>query len=122
MVALAGSEVIMFCPKCNKEGVEPGDTFCRHCGFSLVTLTSVPERAVGIAKKKTVTVRNLDASKGLELFGAAIVVIVALIVFAVAPLMGWLTFGGSVLPWLSGALTLVGLVMIFIGFELRSAR
>lgn len=98
----------MICPKCGKEGPESGDVFCRHCGFSLA--------------KHPVTVTNSDASKGLELFGAAIIVVVALLTFAIAPLMGWLNFVGGVLPWFSGSLTLVGVAMIFIGFRLRPAH
>jgi len=109
----------MVCPKCGKEGSEPGDAFCRHCGFSLAIPAFVPESAVGVAQKKPVTVTSPDDSKGLLLFGAAIVVMVPIFVFAVAPWMGWLNFLGSVLPWFAGALTMVGLVVMFIGFELR---
>jgi len=99
----------MICPKCGQEGIEPGDAFCRHCAFSL-------------AEKKPIPAANLDASKGLELFGATMILIVLLFIFAVAPWMGWIEFVSSALPWFSGAITLVGLVMIFIGFGLRRAH
>ncbi|MGA8185201.1 MAG: zinc ribbon domain-containing protein [Terriglobia bacterium] len=109
----------MVCPKCGKEGAEPGDVFCPHCGFSLATPTSVPERAVGLAQKKPGTVTNSDASKGLQLFGTAIFVVAALLAPAVALWVGLPNFGASVLPWLFGAIMVVGLVMIFIGYKLR---
>lgn len=112
----------MICPKCGKEGLESGDAYCRHCGFSLATSTSAPERAVGVAHKEPVTVKNSDAGKGLQFLGGAIFVVAALLAPAVAVWMGLPNFGASVLPWLSGAIMVVGLVMIFIGFKLRHAH
>jgi len=112
----------MVCPKCGKEGIEPGDAFCRHCGFSLATLTSVPERAAGVAEKKAVEEASSDASKGLLFFGAAMFLITGLIALVVGYAMGLPNFAGSVLPWLAGGLMLVGLVMAFIGFGLRRAH
>jgi ribosomal protein L37E len=111
----------MICSRCGKEGIEPGDAFCRHCGFSVATQTSTPEGAA-VAEKKRFMVRNRDASKGLELFGVAIFAVVSILVLVVASSIGWPTFGGSVLPWLAGAVMLVGLAMIFIGLELHHAR
>jgi hypothetical protein len=112
----------MVCPKCGKEGVEPDDAFCRRCGFSLATSPSVPARAVGVTAGKPVTATNSDAGKGLQLFGGAIFVVAALFTPAIAIWVGLPSFGGSVLPWLSGALMAVGLVMIFIGSKLRHAH
>jgi len=112
----------MVCPKCGKEGTEPGDDFCRHCGFSLATPSLVPESAVGVAGKKSVTVTNSDGGSGLLIFGAAILVMVPLFILAVAPWMGWLNFVASVLPFAAAAVTLVGLVLLFIGFGLRHAH
>lgn len=112
----------MVCPNCGKQNVEPADAFCRHCGSSLATSASAPKSAPGVTEKKSVTATDSDPGKGLLLLGAAIVLLVPLFVFAVAPWMGWLDFLGSVLPWFSGALTLVGLVVMFIGFELRRAH
>jgi hypothetical protein len=109
IVEFAEKEAIMICPKCSKEGIETGDLFCRHCGLSLATPGSV-------------TATDSDPGKGLQLFGAAIIIIVALFAFAVAPLMGWLNFVASALPWFSGALTLVGFAMILIGFGLSHAH
>ena len=98
----------MICPKCGMEGIEAGDTFCRHCGGSVSTPRSMPASAEA----------NSDASKGLELVGAAIVLMVVLLTFAVGPFVAVLDLG-SALPWLAGAMTLAGLVVGFIGFELR---
>jgi hypothetical protein len=112
----------MVCPKCGKEGLEPSDAFCRHCGFSLATPTSAPERTAGVAEKKPVPVTNSDAGKGLQFFGAAVFVVTALFAPAVAVWVGLPNFGASVLPWLSGALMVVGLVMIIIGSKLRHAH
>jgi hypothetical protein len=111
----------MRCPKCGIEGIEAGDVFCRHCGVSLVQ-TSAPETAVGIAEKKAVAETDSDGSKGLEKFGVGIFVVAWFIATIVAFAMGLPDFSGSVLPWLSGAMMLVGLVMLFIGFELRHAK
>ena len=110
----------MVCPKCGKDGVESGDAFCRHCGFSLATPASRPERAV--TEKKPAPVTQSDAGKGLQILGGVIFVIAALFGPAVAIWVGLPTFGGSVLPWLSGALMVVGLVMGFIGYKLRHAH
>ena len=112
----------MICPKCGREGIERGDAFCRHCGFSLATSTSVPERAVGVAEKRPATAANSDASKGLLIFGAAMFLISGLIALVVGYAMGLPNFAGSVLPWLAGGLMLVGLVMMFVGFGLRRAH
>lgn len=112
----------MVCPNCGKEGIESTDAFCRRCGFALATPTSVAEHAAGVVEKKPVTAVNRDASRGLELLGAAIIVLTAIISFGVATLLGFATFVASVLPWVTGALMMVGLVMIFIGFELRPAH
>lgn len=109
----------MVCPKCGKEDIGPRDAFCRHCGFCFATSALLPESAGGVVEKKSVTGANSGASTGLQLFGAAILVMVPFVVLAVAPWIGWLNFVGSVLPFLFGALTLVGLALIFIGFELR---
>jgi ribosomal protein L37E len=110
----------MLCPKCGKEGAEAGDAFCRHCGFSLATRTSAP--GVRITEKKPVTVADSGASKGLEIFGAAIFVVAWFFATIVAFSLGLPNFAGSVLPWLSGAIMLVGLVMLFVGFELRHSH
>jgi hypothetical protein len=107
----------MLCAKCGKEGVEAGDAFCRHCGFSL----AAPQGTVGIAEKQPVAATDSDASKGLEMFGAAIFVLAWFFATVVAFSVGLPSFAGSVFPWLSGAFMLVGLVMLFIGFELRHA-
>jgi zinc-ribbon domain len=112
----------MVCPNCGKEGIERGDAFCRHCGLSLPTPASVPQGGAGVAQKKPVTETNATPGEGLQLLGGAILVLIALLVFAVAPLMGWPSFGASVLPWLSGAGMLAGLVLIFVGFGLRRAH
>lgn len=112
----------MPCPKCRKEGIEPGDAFCRHCGFALVPPAPVPERAVGIAEKTPIAVTNSDASKWLQVFGAAMFLIAAVFATIFAYSIGLPNFGGSVLPWLLGALMLVGVVLGFIGFELRRAH
>jgi ribosomal protein L37E len=117
IVASAKKEATMLCPKCGKEGVEPGDAFCRHCGFSLST--PVPESALGAAEKKSIAVTDWDASKGLLVFGAAMFLIIGFIALVVGHSMGLPNFAGTVLPWLAGALMLVGLVMMFLGFELR---
>ncbi|HVB86901.1 MAG TPA: zinc ribbon domain-containing protein [Candidatus Dormibacteraeota bacterium] len=109
----------MLCPKCGKEGIEPGDAFCRHCGFALAPTTSVTQRVVGIAEKRPVSMADSDASKGLQTFGVAILLVTLLIATVVAYSIGLPNFGGSVLPWLMGALLLAGLVMLVIGFELR---
>jgi hypothetical protein len=107
----------MLCAKCGKEGIEPGDAFCRHCGFPL----AAPAGTVGIAEKQPVTQADSDASKGLEMFGAAIFVVAWFFATVIAFSVGLPTFSGTVLPWLSGAVMLVGVVMLFIGFELRHA-
>jgi hypothetical protein len=112
----------MVCPKCGKEGIEAGDAFCRHCGFSLATPTSVPERAAGVAEKEPAEMANSDASKGLLLFGAAMFLIAGFIALVVGYAMGLPNFAGSVLPWLAGALMLVGLIMFLVGFGLRRAH
>jgi uncharacterized membrane protein len=112
-VASAAKEATMLCAKCGKEGVEAGDAFCRHCGFSLAT--------VEITEQKAATPADSDASKGLEMFGAAIFVVAWFFATVVAFSVGLSSFAGSVFPWLSGAFMLVGLVMLFIGFELRHA-
>jgi hypothetical protein len=110
----------MVCPKCGKEGLEPGDAFCRHCGFSLATPASAPESAV--TEKKPAPVAQSDAGKGLQILGGVIFVIAALFGPAVAIWVGLPTFGGSVLPWLSGSFMVVGLVMAYIGYRLRHAH
>jgi hypothetical protein len=110
----------MVCPKCGKDGVDSSDAFCRHCGFSLATQASVPGRAAN--EKKPVTATDTDAGKGLQLFGGAIFVVTALFAPAVAIFVGLPNFGASVLPWVSGALMLVGLGMFFIGSKLRHAH
>ena len=109
----------MRCPKCGIEGIETGDVFCRHCGISVVQ-TPVPETAAGMTEKKAAAEKG--ANKGLEKFGVAIFVVAWFIATIVAFSMGLPEFSGSVLPWLSGAMMLVGLVMLFIGFELRHAE
>jgi hypothetical protein len=108
----------MVCGKCGKEGIEAGDAFCRHCGFSLATQTSVGEGGASIAEKKAVKARNLNAGKGLELLGAAIFVAIALIAFVAAPLIGWPDVRASVLPWISGAVLLASVAIFFVGYEL----
>lgn len=122
IVASAGKETTMVCPKCRQEGLEPGDTFCRHCGFSVAIPTLASERVARVAEKGSVTVEDSVASNGLLLLGTAILIMVPLFVLAIAPWMGWLNFVAGVLPWFSGAFTLVGLGLIFIGFELRHAH
>lgn len=112
----------MVCPKCGKEDIESTDAFCRHCGFALAAPTQVAQRAAGAAEKKPVTAANRDAGKGLELLGAAIIVLTVIISLGLATLLGFATFVASVLPWVTGAFMMVGLVMIFIGFELRPAH
>jgi hypothetical protein len=112
----------MVCPKCGKEGPEPGDAFCRHCGFSLATPTPAPARAAGVAEKKPVELVSSDASKGLAIFGAAVFLVAGFIALVVGYAMGLPNFAGSVLPWLAGGLMLVGLVMMFVGFGLRHAH
>lgn len=112
----------MVCPKCAKRDIEPSDAFCRHCGFSLAIAAWGPESAGGVAEPKSVTATNSDGSKGLLLLGAAILVLVPLIILATAPWMGWLNFVGSVLPWFFGALALAGFATIFIGLGLYRAH
>ena len=111
----------MLCAKCGKEGIEADDAFCRHCGFSLTARTSARESAVGVTERKPATLTDSDGGKGLEVFGAAILVVAWFFATIIAFSMGLASFSGSVLPWLSGAAMLVGLVMLFIGFELRHA-
>ena len=112
----------MVCPKCGKEGIDPGDAFCRYCGFSLATPASAPQGAPGVAEKKSVTARDTDAGKGLQILGGAIFVVVALLAPGVAVLTGLSNFHASVLPWLATSLMLVGLALAFIGTRLRHAR
>lgn len=107
----------MLCAKCGKEGIEAGDAFCRHCGVPL----AAPAGTVGIAEKQPVTQADSDAGKGLEMFGAAIFVVAWFFATVIAFSVGLPAFSGTVLPWLSGAVMLVGVVMLFIGFELRHA-
>ena len=108
----------MLCAKCGKEGIEAGDAFCRHCGLSL----AAAHVTGGIAEKQPVTSADSDASKGLGIFGTAIFIVAWFFATIVAVAVGLPSFAGSVLPWLLGAVMLVGLVMLFIGFELRLAE
>lgn len=112
----------MVCPKCGKEGIEPGDAFCRHCGFALATPTSAPESAASVSENKSVELTSSGASKGLLLFGAAIFLIAGLVALIVGYAMGLPNFAGTVLPYLAGGLMLVGLVMMFVAFGLRHAH
>jgi ribosomal protein L37E len=110
----------MLCPKCGEQGIESGDAFCRHCGFVISTRTSVPATANVV--KTSAAATDSDASKGLEVFGVAIFAVAWLIATVIAFSMGLPSFSGTVLPWLSGAVMLVGFVMLFIGFELRHSH
>jgi hypothetical protein len=110
----------MVCPKCGKDGVDAGDAFCRHCGFSLATQASVAGRAVN--ERKPVAATDSDGGKGLQYLGGAIFVVTALFAPAVAIAVGLPSFGASVLPWVAGALMMVGLGMFFIGSKLRHAH
>ena len=112
----------MVCAKCGKEGLDPSDAFCRHCGFSLATSTSAPGRAVGVAAKQPAAAANSDAGKGLQILGGVIFVVVALLAPAVAVFVGLSSFGESVFPWVAGSLMLVGLGMAFIGTKMRHAH
>lgn len=108
----------MLCPKCGKEGIEPGDAFCRHCGFSLTTRTSVAEGAGDIAEKKRAEKASADATRRLLRFGGAIIILAGLAGLIAAHWIEVSDFSTTVLL-LAGGLTLVGLVMMFVGFERR---
>jgi hypothetical protein len=113
----------MICPKCQKAVVETGDDFCRHCGFSLAAPTPAPEMAAGVSEAQfaAMVATDSDGGEGLEIFGIAIFIVAWFFATFIAVSMGLPDFGASVLPWLSGALMLVGLVMLFMGFELRKS-
>lgn len=112
----------MICPQCRKDGIELGDSFCRHCGFSVPKSISVPESAGVITENKPAAATGSSTGKGLGLLGAAMFFFVAIFVIAAAPLMGWSNFGDSALPWVSGALMVAGLALMFVGFALHQAR
>ncbi len=115
-------EVAMVCAKCGKEGIDPGDAFCRHCGVSIATATAAPECARCGFESKPAMAADSDGGKGLQILGGTIFVLAALLAPAVAVFVGLPNFGASVLPWVAGSLMMVGLGMAFIGTRLRHAH
>jgi hypothetical protein len=112
----------MVCVKCGKQGIDSGDAFCRHCGFSFATPRAAPGCAACVAEEEPGMAAVSDGGKGLQILGGTIFVLAALLGPAVAVLIGLPNFGASVLPWVAGSLMLVGLGMAFIGTSLRHAH
>ena len=112
----------MVCEKCGKEGIERRDAYCRHCGFSLGTLTAAPECIGCAGEKMPGTAAVSDGGKGLQILGGVIFAVVALLAPVVALFVGLPNFGASVLPWVAGSLMMVGLGLAYIGTRLRHAH